>query len=275
MRRAWVASLAVVGVGALVGLPAMAAEEDADVTISTVPNQNAWDKPNITVQPGETVTWTNPTTSGRNHDLAFGPEPNPVPAVTPASQGWTYSRTFTEAEAGMTIRFVCILHKTRTPPMEGTVTVAGGTPTPTPTPTPTETPSPTPSPTPAPTAPPPPPPAATPTPAPTTTPARRPRIRSLSARGRFCARRSRRCRRPGVTLRINLSETATVTGTLDRQARRSKRFRRFARVRLGRLPAGARRVRLKLTGRKRIAAGRYRLRLKAGTSSKTVIFRVR
>lgn len=260
MRKAWVAPLAVVGVGALIGLPAMAADEGTDAaaaegpTITTVPSMNRWDPTAVTVQAGDSVTWRNPQSSNRNHDLAFGPEPNPVPAVT-LHRGWTYSREFTEADVGQTIRFVCIQHKAAG--MEGTVTVVAATPTPTPTPTETPTPTATPTetPTPAPTETP----APTTTPTPTATPAPPPAIRSLAAR-------------PGVLISINLSAPANVTGTLER--RRGGRFRRFARVNLGRVNAGPQQVRLRLSGRTRLAAGSYRLRLQAGTSRRTVSFRV-
>jgi plastocyanin len=109
--------------------------------------------------------------------------------------------------------------------MNGTVTVVAPTPTPTPT--------------------------ATPAPAPpgAATPALR--IRALRmARGPFCAR----CRRPGARLRIDLSAPARVRGTVRRRGGRARALD------LGTIAAGPRTVRF---GR-RLAAGRYTLRLRVG-----------
>jgi plastocyanin len=108
--------------------------------------------------------------------------------------------------------------------MNGTVTVVAPAPSPTPTATPTPTPGATPPPL---------------------------RIRTLRmAAGPFCAR----CRRPGARLRIDLSAPARVRGTVRRRGGRARALD------LGTIAAGPRTVRF---GR-RLAAGRYTLRLRVG-----------
>jgi hypothetical protein len=102
-------------------------------------------------------------------------------------------------------------------------------------------------------------------------------VRRIEPRGRRKALRVRGLRvtrtRRGLMLRLRLSERARVTGTLSR--RRGTRYRTVRRLAARRLAAGAVRIRLG-----RLPKGRYRLRLKAVASgsdraSATVRFRVR
>jgi plastocyanin len=108
-------------------------------------------------------------------------------------------------------------------------------------------------------------PAATPTPTPTPTPQPQPAltIRTLRmAGGPFCTR----CRRPGARLRVDLSAAAHVRGTLRRTGRRARALD------LGTIEAGPRTV----TFGRRLAAGRYTLRLRAGDlAPRTLRFRMR
>jgi hypothetical protein len=97
-------------------------------------------------------------------------------------------------------------------------------------------------------------------------------VRTLRmAAGPFCTKRGPRCDRPGVRVRIDLSQPAAVSGNLR------KRDRGFGRVRFGTVPAGARTLtfRRNAAGR-RLRAGRYTLRLRvAGEPQDALGFRVR
>lgn len=244
MRKWGIAPIVIGCAVAAAGLPASAAD---DKTITAQAN-NTWAPPTITVAAGEKVTWTN--NDAKDHNLLIdGRE------VVPSGQAWNHERTFTAAEAGEH-PFECDLHTG----MTGRVIVQAPTqPTPTPTPTPSPGATPTPTPTPAP------------------PPSARLRIRRLApVRGSFCTRRSRTCRRPGVTLRIDLSQPAAVRGTLERRRPRgSKRFRRVGRVNFGRVASGPRRLRFSRASRRVLAAGSYRLRLQVDELRRTVRFRVR
>jgi hypothetical protein len=91
------------------------------------------------------------------------------------------------------------------------------------------------------------------------------------AAGPFCTRRGKSCSKPGVRVRIDLSQPATVSGTLRR------RNRSFGRVRFGTVAAGPRTLsfRRNAAGR-RLTAGRYTLRLQvAGAPQDALSFRVR
>jgi plastocyanin len=111
-------------------------------------------------------------------------------------------------------------------------------------------------------------PAGSPTPTATPTPTPQPgdaplKIRTLKmAAGPFCTG----CRRPGARLRIDLSAAARVRGTVKRRGRRARPLD------LGTIAAGPRTIRF---GR-RLAAGRYTLRLRAGDlAPRTLRFRIR
>ena len=146
------------------------------------------------------------------------------PNPTPADQ-WGGPRSKTFPTPG-SYGFVCEAHSN----MTGTVVVRAPTPSPAPTATPTPAPPPQPG---------------------TTPPLEIRTLRMLD--GPFCTR-GRGCRRPGARLRIDLSAAAQVRGTLKRRGRPARALD------LGTIAAGPRTVRF---GR-RLAPGRYRLRLRAG-----------
>ena len=189
----------------------------------------------VTIAPGETVKFANAEGS---HNFVFPDRAYPeIP--TPANDSvWDdQSRTFTETGV---YSFVCGAH----PNMKGAIEVRDPAATPTPTPTPR-----------------------TPTPAPSGSEGLE--VRRLAMAGTtFC---TRRCARPGVRVRIDLSQPAAVSGTLRR------RGRGFGRVRFGTVQAGARTLsfRRNAAGR-RLTAGRYTLRLRiAGEEQPALRFRVR
>lgn len=97
---------------------------------------------------------------------------------------------------------------------------------------------------------------------------------SLPSR-RFCARRSRRCRRPGVRFRINLSGRARVKGALKRRPLRGGRARRFGTLDFGSVAAGGRLLRFTRTGSgRRLKPGRYVLTITAGRDRRVLRFTV-
>jgi hypothetical protein len=94
----------------------------------------------------------------------------------------------------------------------------------------------------------------------------------------FCTKRSRRCRKPGVRLRIDLSQPAGVAGTLARRPPRGNaKAKRFGRVRFGTVAAGMRTLSFtKTSAGKRLTAGRYTLKLTIGAlAPRTLRFKVR
>jgi plastocyanin len=218
---------------ALAALPALAA---ADETITA--QDTFYDPPSVTIDVGDTVTLDN---IGGTHNFHFS-DGQQLPAVATADNDpvWDTPPTKTFNAPG-TYSFYCDAHGLA---MSGTVKVVDPDATPpTPSPTPTATPTP---------------PASGPAPL---------AIKRLRLRGSaFCSRRSRTCRRPGVALRINLSASAHVRGSLKRGRRRA------GRVDLGTVPAGSRTLRFG----KRLRPGRYTLRLRAGTlQPRTLHFRIR
>lgn len=246
MRRAvpFAILLACLAVGVL---PAFAADQQVNALSSR------WSATDVAIKPGESVTWRN--TSGIVHNLWI--EGTQVQAN---GSSWTYGpRTF--AERGTPYAFRCSIHLG----MSGRVYVnaSGTVPTPSPTPSPTATPYPTPSPTSTPTTTPggsTPPPSGGSGPAVTSF-----RVRATS--GRFCTRRSARCRKPGVFLRLSLgaTEPVRVRGTLRRGSRRVRSVSLLARP-------GTRRVKLPGSA---LRPGRYALSLKARAITRRVRFSVR
>ncbi|HEX5781199.1 MAG TPA: plastocyanin/azurin family copper-binding protein [Solirubrobacteraceae bacterium] len=185
----------------------------------------------VEIVPGGSVRLDN---SGGIHNFKFADGSYPANPTEDTDPVWDdLSRTF--AAAG-DYAFVCAAH----PEMTGVVHVRD--PAATATPTPTATPDPQPQPGSAP-----------------------PEVRELElAATRFCLR----C---AVRVRIDLSQPATVTGTLQR------RGRRFGRVRFGTVGAGPRTLRFRRTaaGRK-LVAGRYVLALRVGGEPQPALrFRVR
>jgi plastocyanin len=226
-------------------LPALAADR-------TVAIRDSFFSPReVGVMPGDTVTWDGQ--GSLSHSVHFEGEASPV---APPSSDFSGSRQF---DADGEYRYYCDVHGS----MRGTVFVnaTGTVPTPDPTASPTAGPtaSPTASATPLPQGGSPPPPGAA---APTVT-----AFRVRAAKGRFCTRRSPRCKRPGVFLTLDLaaSETVRVRGTLRRGSRR---------VRTVTLTGRPGRRRVRLPGRA-LKPGRYALTLRAGELSRVVRFRVR
>jgi plastocyanin len=199
-----------------------------------------FDPPSVTIDVGETVTLDN---VGGTHNFDFSDgEKLPAVPTTHTDPVWnSLSKTF---DTVGTVTFHCDQH----PGMTGSVKVVdpnAPTPSPTPSPTPTATPTPQPPQTlPAPLA-----------------------IRRLRLTARtFCSRRSHRCRRPGVVLRIDVNQAAPVRGTLKRRGRAATKLD------LGTVADGPRTLRF---GR-RLKPGRYTLRLRVGTlPARTLRFRIR
>ena len=104
-------------------------------------------------------------------------------------------------------------------------------------------------------------------------------VRTLRvAAASFCTRRGGGCANPGVKVRIDLSASARVTGTLTRRPPRGKaRAKRFGRVDFGTVAAGARTLSFtRNAAGKRLTAGCYQLELTVtGGAARTLSFRVR
>jgi len=245
------------GVGVL---PALA----ADTVVSA--GSSFWDQSEFAVQPGDTVTWVN--NSGVAHNLSVDGA-----KVVQDSSSWTYADSY-PARAGA-YAYRCSLHAGMTGRfyVNATGTVPAPSPTASPSPSATPTRTATPSPSPASTAGPgggtatPAPGSATAPPAGSAPAVSVTSFRARAARGRFCTRRSARCRRPGVFLLLDLGapQPVRVRGTLRRGSRRVRAVSLLARP-------GNRRVRLPGP---RLRAGRYALTLRAGSIARTVRFRVR
>jgi plastocyanin len=230
MSRGVVAIVVTVGLALLV-MPALAAD---DKTLQAV--DYAFEPDDVTIQVGDTVTFTiSPSaTNFHNFHFADGPAYPQVPSG-PGSAWDGQARTFTAAGR---YTFACDAH----PTMTGAVNVEPAASTPTPTPTATPMPS---------------------------DPVEVQTLRM--AAGPFCTKRGPRCEKPGVRLRIDLSQPGAVSGTLR------KRNQSFGRVRFGTVPAGLRTLtfRRNAAGR-RLRAGRYTLRLQvAGEPQDALGFRVR
>jgi plastocyanin len=258
-------------------VPAVAADKSVQTTPSTFTPKS------VTVDVGDTVTWTN--ADGGFHNVHF--EDGGLDSPKEPSNAWAspVKRTFEKAGE---YAYYCEAHGSPGGGgMSGTVVVraAGATPTPTPTrtPTPTPTPSPGATPTPTPSA------SATPgpdggTPTPTPTPGPGgdggdggdvPAALSVKAAGkRFCVRG---CAKPGVVLRIALAgdDRVVLDGTLRRAPLAGGKLRRFGTLRITVRP-GTRRVRIvRTTSGRRLTPGRYVLRLASrdGGPARTVRFR--
>ncbi len=243
MRRGVVTVIVLTALAAAV-MPALAADETT-ITASDFRFTPAQPPP---ISVGDTVRFAN---SGGTHNFAFADGASYPSAPSEPGPAWNnLARTFTQAGA---YAFVCDEH----PNMTGTVTVSAATPTPTPTPTAT----------------------ATPGPGPPTQGGAQLEVRTLRmTASTFCTRRGPKCRRPGVKMRIDLSQPARVTGTLSRRPPRGNvRAKRFGRVSFGTVAAGMRILKFtkNATG-KRLTAGRYRLKLTIGTRApQTLSFKVR
>jgi plastocyanin len=253
MRGGLVAAAVIVGF-ALAGMPAPAARQAETIRAFDF----GFDPDVVNVVAGDTVTFTIATNSASFHSFKFddGPE---YPPTGPAGQGpaWTnQSRTFTAAGR---YTYVCGAH----PFMLGEIDVSSAGSTPTPSPSATATPTPTPTPQGGSTDP--------------GDPELEVRTLRLTA-DTFCTRRGPRCTRPGVKLRIDLSEAAPVSGTLKRRPPRGRaRARGFGRVSFGSVAAGPRTLSFtRNAGGRRLTAGRYTLSVAvAGRAPRSLAFRVR
>ena len=103
-------------------------------------------------------------------------------------------------------------------------------------------------------------------------------IESLTMpRRRFCNKRSRRCKRPGVRFKIDLSRAASLKGTLRRRPLTgNRRAKRFGTLDFGQVRAGSRTLSFRRTTAGRgLTSGRYVLTLKAGDDTGTLRFSVK
>jgi plastocyanin len=246
VRRLALPLLALAAVCAAGALPALA----ADQTVST--RGQRFTPAVLALRPGETLTIVNDD-PGVAHSLQFTDEPQPR---RDHEVGWTERRTFTAAEArAEPYVFYCAIHYRMTARVyvneSGTVPTPTATPTATPVPTTRVTPVPSVSPTPSPGVPP------TPSPVPEAAAT----LRSLKLR---------HAGRRGVSFRIELATPASVRAVLRRRAPGARRFKRVARVRFGTVPAGERRLRIQ----RHLRPGRYRLRVTAAGTTRTLRFRV-
>ncbi len=240
MRRGVVAGVVTVGL-ALLGMPALAAD---DKTLQA--RDSEFDQPDVTIEVGDTVTFTIDPSSGLAHNFAFDDGPSYPQSPQPPGPAWNaQSRTF---NAAGTYTYVCGAHAF----MTGVVRVQSPAPTATPTPS------------------------ATPDPSSETEPPVEVRRLRLAA-STFCTKRGKGCAKPGVKVQIDLSAAAAVTGTLKRRAPGAKRAKRFGRVDFGTVAAGARTLRFtKNAAGRRLTAGRYKLALTVtGRPPRTLSFKVR
>ena len=237
MRARWLALALAAGFAVPLALPALAADQSVEV------GDDYFLPSSVSVSVGDTVTWNRVEGTHNVHFTSrpAGAEPFDQPP-TPNSN-WT-SVQYTFQVAG-NYQYICDAHPGD---MRGTVTVNGGGTTTQPTnTTPTNT-------TPTNTAP------TNTTPTDTTpadtTPASVSSLRPASRS--FCARRSRRCRRPGLRFTLTLSEAATLRGSIE-QLRRGRRPLRRKRVSFAG-KAGRNTLRASARG---LPSGRYRLTLRA------------
>ena len=228
---------AALGMLALAAVPAFAAADDATITA-----QNTfYDPPGVTLNVGDTLTLDN---IGGTHNFDFS-DGEKIPALpAPDTDAvWNTPPTKTFDTPG-TYTVHCDAHPTF---MKATIKVVDPDAPPSPSPTPSATPTPTP-------------------PSQETEPAALEIRRLKLAAAAFCSRRSASCRRPGVALKINLSQDARVRGTLKRKRRNA------GRIDLHTVPAGARTIRFG----KRLKPGRYTLKLRVGTlPARTLRFRIK
>jgi len=115
MRRlSIVAALCLAAV--LVFAPAALAQEGQTVTVSM--EDNYFDAPNVTVEPGNTVTWVQ---NGQNPHTTTSYDGLWDSGIIEGGSGGTFSFTFEEPG---TYGYYCVPHEAQG--MTGTVTVAGG-----------------------------------------------------------------------------------------------------------------------------------------------------
>lgn len=254
MRRTVLLAAAALSGAAAAVVPALAADQDVQVA------DNSFTPASVTVAAGETVTFR---PGGDNpHNVRFVDGQFEQPAEPTPAEDWPEappSRTFSAAG---TYRYYCEAHGAAGTGMAGTVVVTSGQTT-------TTDPLPSPSPTPTPTV----------TPTPTPGPVEPVAISVRRARARFCTRRSRACRRPGVVLLLDAERATRVEGTVHRRPLRGGPRRRLGRL-LFEVGAGPNTLRFRRTREnRRLRPGRYTVRLHSAQPvagpTETVRFRVR
>jgi plastocyanin len=186
-------------------------------TQTVTAGSNTWDKTQVAINTGESVTFSNPAVGGGFHNLFIDGT-----QVQPTGTTWTYVASGLSAGQHS---YECTIHAA----MKGTISVTDGTTTTTP----------------------PPPPATGPPPPPATGPTVTLARRSL---GSFCVG-GRGCRHPGVVVKLALDQPATVqlalkrgrhsAGTVTRSLPAGSATLRFTRTSRGRLKPG--RYRAKVT----------------------------
>lgn len=223
MRRTALIAVFAAGAAAAV-VPALAADKTVDAT-----SDNKFKPATVTVSIGDQVTFRN-NVAGGYHNVHFADGPGNAPRLGP----WTYSRRFTKSGH---YPYVCDIHVSAG--MTGEVVVLGADGS----------------------VPPPasPPPGPSPPPSPAAPPGSAPRFSVRAVRTRFCARG---CARPGIVLRVSLSERATVAGPLERRSRAGT-WRADGRVRFGAGKGKHTITVAKRTDGRRIGPGVYRLALRA------------
>ncbi len=240
---------------ALAGAAGAAAPAAAQEPVTVEASSFRFTPARVTVAPGQVVRFTN---AGGFHNVHFDGEERLFAPAPPEAPVWRAAPAKSFAAPGE-YRFICDPHVGQG--MVGTVVVqapAGGPPPAGPPPAGSPPPAPAPPVEPAPA------PAPVPPPAPPAPPEQAPaEVRRLELSGtRFCTRRGRTCRRPGIVLRVDLTAPGRLAGRLERRPlERGGRYRPFGRVELGTVPAGPRTVRFARTSAgRRLAPGRYRLR---------------
>jgi plastocyanin len=248
--RAWAIGLLVLTSYLAWALPAAAADQTvhaigaADGEYGPIPDQFA--PANVRIAPGESVTFVN---DSGTHNVRFQDGLFTSPATPLLPEAWpspAAKRTF--AQSG-TYSFLCDMHGALG--MRGSVIVGTSTTVPTP-PKPTQP--------------------TVPGPGPTAL-----RIRSVSSKGRrFCNKRSRRCRRPGVRFEIDLSKAGRVTATLARRPLKGRgRARRFGGLKFGEVQPGGKELSFRRTSSgRRLTRGRYAMTIKAGEDTRVLRFSV-
>lgn len=248
-RRVARAATGVVLAGALVGSVGVAGafgERAADQRI-TVLSSTEWDKKAVSVETGDTVTWSWQNASlPHNARGEAGPDTDPEWLKQDSGIGSSGELVYTFVKPGE-YRFICDVHPQT---MTGTVTVTGepieATPTPIRTPTPTRTPTPVPTTRPGGTA--------TPAPAPgmadRDTPAPRGAVRADTVAPAITGLKAK-ARTRGAKVSFKLSESAAVTLRVKRAKRTVKTVR-------GSYRAGSGSVTLR-----RMARGTYRVEIEA------------
>jgi plastocyanin len=236
---------------AVVRFPALAADQSISATGSS-PASYAWDKTDVAIAVGESVTWTNNTSSG-SHSICvrrsnvssgcgeFGQIPNPASATWPDPSQTTHQFT-----SDGTFTYICTVHSSV---MRGTLVVGTGENPPVDTGTGTSTGTSTT-----------PPPGSQPTDT-ATVPTQTQTVVADTTAPAFSAKPKRRASRTALIVTFSSSEDATLKAAVFRRPPRGRSFARISRRsvavkqgkdtvtlirKLGKRRAGAYRVKLQL-----------------------------